>query len=167
MRHFDEPPLFAAEVTPHRSLGGKGFLAVMLTFGGASAALGLFFALSGAWPIAGFLGLDVALVYCALQVNFRRAAAREHVLVTHSALNVRRVSHRGEQAEVTLNPLWVKLHREVDPDYGTQRLLLVSRGQSVPVAQCLSPHEKDSFADALSAAIGEAKRGPTRTAFKE
>lgn len=167
MRHLEEPPLFAAEVTPHRSLGGRGFLAVMLTLGGASAALGLFFALSGAWPIAGFLGLDVALVYCAFQVNFRRAAARELVLVTHSALNVRRVSHKGEQAEVTLNPLWVKLHREVDPDYGTQRLVLVSRGQSVPIAQCLSPHEKDSFADALSAAIGEAKRGPTRTAFKE
>lgn len=167
MRDAQEPTLFAADVTPHRSLGGVGFVAVMAALGGASLVLALIFLAAGAWPVAAFLGLDVVLVYFALKVNFRRAAAREEVEVTPSALNVRRISHRGELAEFTLNPLWVKLHREVDPDFGTQRLLLVSRGRSHPIAQCLSPEEKDSFADALSAAIGEAKRGPTRTRFKE
>lgn len=160
-----EPTLFAADVTPHRSLDGAGFLAVMLLLGGASLVLGLIFLLSGAWPIVGFLGLVVALVYVAFSVNFRRAAACEQVWVTPSTLNVRRISHKGELAEFTLNPLWVRLHREVDPDYGTRGLVLVSRGKSHPIAQCLSPDEKDSFADALSAAIGEAKRGPTRTIF--
>jgi len=33
----------------------------------------------------------------------------------------------------------------------------------VAIANFLSPGEKESFADALAAAIGEAKRGPTRT----
>jgi uncharacterized membrane protein len=167
VRSAYEPTLFAADVTPHRSLGGVGFLAFMLALGGASLVLGLIFLLAGAWPVAGFLGLDVLLVYFAFCVNFRRAAAREQVLVTPSTLNVRRISHKGELAEFTLNPLWVKLHREVDPDYGTQRLVLVSQGMRHPIAQCLSPEEKDSFADALSAAIGEAKRGPTRTLFEE
>ena len=162
-----EPTLFAADVTPHRSLGGAGFLAVMLALGGASLVLGVIFLIAGAWPVAGFLGLDVVLVYAAFHVNFRRAAEHEQVLVTPSALNVRRISHKGEFAEFTLNPLWVKLHREVDPDFGTQELVLVSQGRRHPIAQCLSPEEKDSFADALSAAIGEAKRGPTRTRFEE
>jgi uncharacterized membrane protein len=160
-----EPTIFAADVTPHRSLDGVGFLAVMLVLGGASFVLGLIFLLSGAWPIIGFLGLVVVLVYVAFAVNFRRAAACEQVWVTPSTLNVRRISHTGKLAEFTLNPLWVRLHREVDPDFGTRRLILVSRGMSHPIAQCLSPEEKDSFADALSAAIGEAKRGPTRTRF--
>jgi uncharacterized membrane protein len=137
----------------------------MLVLGGASFVLGLIFLLFGAWPIVGFLGLVVVLVYVAFAVNFRRAAACEQVWVTPSTLNVRRISHTGELAEFTLNPLWVRLQREVDPDFGTQRLVLLSRGRSHPVAQCLSPAEKDSFADALSAAIGEAKRGPTRTIF--
>ncbi|MEZ5890252.1 MAG: DUF2244 domain-containing protein [Xanthobacteraceae bacterium] len=165
MYSAQEPTLFAADVTPHRSLDGVGFLAVMLVLGGASLVLGLIFLLSGAWPIIGFLGLVVVLVYVAFAVNFRRAAACEQVWVTPSTLNVRRISHTGELAEFTLNPLWVRLHREVDPDFGTRRLVLVSRGKSHPVAQFLSPEEKDSFADALSAAIGEAKRGPTRTRF--
>ena len=165
MYRADESTIFAADVTPHRSLDGAGFLAVMLVLGGASLVLGLIFILSGAWPIVGFLGLVVLLVYVAFAVNFRRAAACEQVWVTPSTLNVRRISHKGELAEFTLNPLWVRLHREVDPDFGTRRLILVSRGKSHPIAQFLSPEEKDSFADALSAAIGEAKRGPTRATF--
>ena len=72
---------------------------------------------------------------------------------------------QGSWRNFTLRPLWVRLHREVDPDYGTRALVLVSRGKSHRIAQCLSPDEKDSFADALSAATGEAKRGPTRTTF--
>lgn len=165
MYSAQEPTIFAADVTPHRSLDGAGFLAVMLVLGGASLVLGLIFILSGAWPIIGFLGLVVVLVYVAFAVNFRRAAACEQVWVTPSTLNVRRISHTGELAEFTLNPLWVRLRREVDPDFGTRRLILVSRGKSHPIAHYLSPEEKDSFADALSAAIGEAKRGPTRTTF--
>ena len=42
------------------------------------------------------------------------------------------------------------------------RLLLVSRGKKLAVGSFLGPDEKESFADALAAAIGEAKRGPTR-----
>ena len=162
-----EPTLFAADVTPHRSLDGFGFLAFMLILGGASLVLAVIFLAAGAWPIVAFLGLDVVLVYFAFQVNFRRAAAREQVLVTPSTLSVRRISHKGTFAEFTLNPLWVRLHREVDPDFGTQRLVLVSHGRRHPIAQDLSPAEKDSFAAALSFALGEARRGPTRTRFDE
>ena len=167
VRSAYEPTIFAADVTPHRSLDSLGFLAVMLTFGGASLVLAVIFMATGAWPIVAFLGLDVVLVYFAFQVNFRRAGAREQVLVTPSTLSVRRISHKGEFAEFTLNPLWVRLHREVDPDFGTQRLVLVSHGRRHPIAQDLSPEEKESFAAALSAALGEARRGPTRARFDE
>ena len=77
---------------------------------------------------------------------------------------MRRVSHRGEVAEWTLNPLWTQLDRETHEEFGLLQLFLVSRGRRLPVAGFLSPKEKESFAAALSAALGEAKRGPTRTA---
>ena len=44
-----------------------------------------------------------------------------------------------------------------------QLLFLVTRGRKLPIAGFLSPPERESFAKALAAAIGEAKRGPTRT----
>jgi uncharacterized membrane protein len=159
-----EPTLFSAIITPHRSLSGKGFLAVMALVGGLSFIGGMFFFWLGAWPVIGFLGLDVALVYWAFRANYRAAAAFEEVTVTPSELRLRRVSHRGEVAEWTLNPLWTKLDREKHEEFGLLKLFLVSRGRRLPVAGFLSPKEKESFAAALSAALGEARRGPTRAA---
>jgi uncharacterized membrane protein len=161
--HGPEPTLFSAIITPHRSLTATGFLVVMALVGGFSFIGGLVFFLLGAWPVVGFFGLDVLLVYWAFRVNYRAAAAFEEVTVTPSELRVRRVSHRGEVSEWTLNPLWTQLARDTHEEFGVQHLFLVTRGRKLPVAGFLSPKERESFAAALSLALGEAKRGPTRT----
>jgi uncharacterized membrane protein len=158
-----EPTLFSAILTPHRSLSATGFLILMAAIGILSFAAGVTFLLMGAWPVFGFFGLDVLLVYLAFRINYRAATAFEQVSVTPSELKVRKVTHRGQVTEWTLNPLWVQLDRETHEEFGVQRLFLVSRGRRFPIAGFLSPDEKASFAVALSAAIGEAKRGPTRT----
>jgi uncharacterized membrane protein len=159
----DEPTIFSAVLTPHRSLSRKGFLWLMLVLSAISFATGMVFLLAGAWPVFGFCGLDVLLVYWAFQVSFRRAKAYEQVTVTPSELTVRKVSHRGRISEWTLNPLWVRLDRVVHAEFGIERLFLVSHGRQLPIAAFLGPQEKESFAHALAAALGEAKRGPTRT----
>jgi uncharacterized membrane protein len=158
-----EPTLFSAILTPHRSLSVTGFLILMAAVGSLSFAAGVTFLLMGAWPVFGFFGLDVLLVYLAFRINYRAATAFERVSVTPSELKVRKVTHRGQVTEWTLNPLWVQLDRETHGEFGVQRLFLVSRGRRFPIATFLSPDEKASFATALGAAIGEAKRGPTRT----
>ncbi|HLH88111.1 MAG TPA: DUF2244 domain-containing protein [Xanthobacteraceae bacterium] len=160
-----EPTLFSAIITPHRSLSGMGFLILMSAVGGASFAAGMMFLIMGAWPVFGFFGLDVLLIYWAFRLNYRRARAYEEVMVTPSELRVRKVSHRGQVAEWSLNPLWVRIDRDSHEEFGIERLFLVSRGRRLPIAGFLSPPEKESFAAALGAAIGEAKRGPTRTVF--
>src|ERR1700675_389516 len=124
-----EPTLFSAIITPHRSLSGRGFVLVMALVGGLSFIGGMFFFLLGAWPVVGFLGLDVLLVYWAFRANYRAAAAFEEVTVTASELKVRKVSHRGKVSEWTLNPVWVKLDRETHEEFGIERLFLVSGGQ--------------------------------------
>src|SRR6202162_53769 len=158
-----EPTLFSAIVTPHRSLSRVGFVIVMMALGGLSFVAGTVFLLMGAWPVFGFFGLDVRLVYWAFRANYRAAAAYEEVTVTASELKVRKVSHRGKVSEWTLNPVWVKLDRETHEEFGLEHLLVVSRGRRLPVASFLGPQEKESFAAALATAIGEAKRGPTQT----
>ena len=160
-----EPTLFSAIITPHRSLSGTGFLILMTAFGVVSFAAGMMFLLMGAWPVFGFFGLDVLLIYWAFKANYRTARAYEEVMVTASELRVRKVSPRGKVAEWSLNPLWVRLDRDSHEEFGIERLFLVSRGRKLPIGGCLSPPEKESFAAALGAAIGEAKRGPTRTVF--
>ena len=160
-----EPTIFSAVLTPHRSLSRKGFLILMTVLGLISFATGTAFLLAGAWPVFGFCGLDVLLIYFAFRLSYRRAKAYEQVTVTPSELTVRQVSHHGRINEWTLNPLWVKLDRVVHAEFGIERLFLVSHGRRLAIAGFLGPQEKESFALALSAALGEAKRGPTRTLF--
>ena len=161
-----EPAIFSAIITPHRSLGATGFAVLMACFGAVSFACGMAFLLMGAWPVFGFCGLEVLLVYLAFRANFRAARAYEEVTVTPSELTVRKISHRGGVREWTLNPLWVRLDRIVHEEFGIERLFLVSHGRRLPIAAALGPDEKASFASALASALGEARRGPTRTVLE-
>ena len=156
-----EPVLFSVRLTPHRSLNRTGFVLVMTFLSVISFATGVAFLIMGAWPVFGFLGLDVLAIYIAFKINFGRARAREEITVTPSELRVRRVSHRGHVVEWVLNPLWVRLDEIVHDEFGTERIYLVSRGRRVSVGSFLGAEEKASFAKALRAGLIAAKRGPT------
>ena len=160
-----EPTLFYAVITPHRSLNNIGFVVLMIIFGMASFFAGIAFLMMGAWPVFGFFGLDVLLLFIAFRINYRRAAAFEEVTVTPSALTVRKVSHNGRAREWSLNPLWARLEKDEHEEYGIARLFLVSRGKQLTIASFLGPGEKADFAEALGRALGDAKRGPVRTAI--
>jgi uncharacterized membrane protein len=145
--HFDpdaaEPELFSALLTPYRSLNRTGFVVLMAFLSVVSFVAGVAFLMMGAWPVFGFFGLDVLVIYS----------------VTPSELRVRRVSHRGHVAEWVLNPLWVRLDQQVDDAYGVERLYLVSKGHHLSIGRFLGPDEKASFAKALNAALLAARRG--------
>jgi uncharacterized membrane protein len=160
-----EPTIFSATLTPHRSLGRVGFLILMVLFGGISFVTGMLFLVIGAWPVFGFFGLDVLLLYWAFRLNYRHADAYEQVTVTPSTLKVRKVSHLGRAREWVLNPLWVRLDKIELEEFGIDRLFLISRGRKLTIASFLGPDEKASFARELGNALSEARRGPTRTAF--
>ena len=117
----------------------------MLCIGGLSFISGMTFLLRGAWPVFGFFGLDVLLVYWAFRANFRSARAYEEVTVTASELTVRKVSHRGGVREWTLNPVWVRLERIVHEEFGVERLFLVSRGQRLGIAGFFGPGGKSKL----------------------
>ena len=156
-----QPKLFSALLTPHRSLSRTGFVVLIAFLSVVSFAAGLAFLLMGAWPVLGFFGLDVLVIWWAFRVNFRRGNASEEITITPSELRVRRVSHRGHVVEWVLNPLWVRLDQKTHAEFGIERLYLVSKGRHVSIGSFLGPDEKASFAKALLAALQSAKRGIT------
>lgn len=156
-----QPELFSALLTPHRSLDRTGFLVLMGFVCAVSFVAGMVFLMLGAWPVLGFFGLDALAIWWAFRINNRTARASEEITVTPSELRVRRTSHRGHVVEWVLNPLWVRLDRTEDPEFGIERLYLVSRGRRVSIGSFLGPDEKASFAKALLAALNAARRGPT------
>jgi len=151
-------PIFAATLSPYRSLTPRGFLIVMAIVSVISFAAGYAFYRIGAWPVVGFCGLDVLAVYAAFRINYRAARAFEVIEVRPHAIVVRKVSARGRATEFRFNPNWVRLELTRSEDEGVIRICLFSRGQGVPVGDFLNPEDRTSFATAFMAAIGAARR---------
>ena len=106
MAMVDRPGRIFLDVvlTPHRSLGPRGFLIVMALLAGVSFISGIVFVSIGAWPVFGFFGLDVALVYLAFRVNYRDGRAFEALTLTEEAFTIRRVSAKGREQRISLEP---------------------------------------------------------------
>jgi len=155
---FNEPILFAAKLAPYRSLPPAGFIALMTVLAGASFAAGIAFLMMGAWPVFGFLGLDVVLVWWAFRVNYREARAFEEISVTPNLIQVRQVSARGKAREATFNPRWVRLETTRDEISGITRVALISRGVPLVIGAFLPPLCKEELANSLAAALATAKR---------
>jgi uncharacterized membrane protein len=144
---------FRAVLAPHRSLSPRGFFILMAILGGVSFAMGLAFAFIGAWPVLGFFGLDVAIVYLAFKLNYRAARATETVEVTRDDLIITRTDARGRTRSVTrLNSTWAKLEEQEAPD-GTVALSLALHGRRYGIGRHLNSDERRSFASALRAAL--------------
>ena len=144
---------FHAVLLPHRSLSQPGFLIVMGVLGAVSFVAGIAFTLIGAWPVFGFFGLDVALVYIAFKLNYRAARATETIDVTRDDMTITQVSANGKQRRVTrMNPTWTRLETREWPD-GSVDLALTTHGRSTPIARHLGSEERRGFAIALRAAL--------------
>ena len=144
---------FDAVLHPHRSLSPRGFLILMTVLSAVALSLGLRFFLVGAWPVMGFMGVDVLAVYIAFKINYRRARLFETVQLTDDRLTVRRVAPNGEEREWQFMPSWVKVRMD-DPPGAKSPLTLSSHGKALEIGSFLTPEERLEVAHALRSALG-------------
>jgi uncharacterized membrane protein len=146
-----------AQLRPNRSLSVNGFRIVMLSMAAMSFFAGLGFLSIGAWPVIGFFGLDVVLIYLAFKVNFKSGEReRETIRVTAEEVAISRTCYRGQTAWWQVSPAFARVHVEQLNDYEAA-VRLTAGGTSVPLATCLSPPERLAFADALKTALDRAR----------
>jgi uncharacterized membrane protein len=149
---------FRAILHPHRSLGPRGFLVLMSAIGLVSFVTGTAFLLMGAWPVMGFFGLDVALIYIAFKLNYRAGRAYELVELTPDRLTVTRVQPSGARKSYEFNPYWVRVRLAQQVD-GRTFLRLASHGQEFEFGRFLNDDERRDFAQALEGALSLARSG--------
>jgi len=154
-----EPGAFRALLTPHRSLGPGGFLLLMVALAAVSFVTGMVFLMAGAWPVMGFLGLDVALVYLAFRLNYRSGRLYETVELTPARLTVTRVHPSGRREQFECNPYWARVSLREWPD-GRTDLRILAQGREHAFARFLTDAERRDFAAALRGALLEARGGP-------
>lgn len=143
---------FRAVLHPHRSLSPRGFLILMAAVGGVSFITGLVFLIMGAWPVMGFFGLDVALVYVAFKLNYRSGQAHEIVELTRDLLSVTRVTPAGASQRFEFNPYWARVRLSQAPD-GRTDLKITSHGKDFSFGRLLNDDERREFAGVLQQAL--------------
>ena len=154
-----EEPVFDALLTPHRSLGRTGFLVVMGICAFVWLSSGVFFLSKGAWPVFGFFGLDVILLWLAFKWNYRAARAREEVRLWRHDMLIRKIAPSGRAEEHRFNPFWTRFLVSRHDEIGVTDMNVVGEGRNVSIGSFLNPDDRDSFAKAFSAALATAKRG--------
>jgi uncharacterized membrane protein len=163
----DEPILMDAVVYPHRSLSRSGFLVLMGLICACSFTIGMLFFMVGAWPVIGFLGLDVLVVYIAFRLNYRAARAYEVLHLTRSRFEITKVDPRGRGRRAAFEPTWLAVDMD-DPPHRRSKLILRSHGKRLEIGGFLTPAEKLDLARAIRRALDAARapvfEGPDPTA---
>lgn len=152
----NEQGAFRAILHPHRSLGPTGFLILMTAIGLVSFMTGMVFLLMGAWPVFGFFGLDVALVFVAFKLNYRSGRLYETVELTPSTLTVTRIHPSGKRESFDFNPYWVRVRLAEGPQ-GLTDLRLASHGRELSFGRFLTDDERRDFSNALTGALSQAR----------
>lgn len=144
--------LFERVLLPHRSLPPRAFCLLMLVLGIISLGVGISFVSIGAWPVCGFFGLDVALLYLAFRHNYKSARQRETLCLSARALTVERVGVHGERRLWRFQPFWLRVVLEERTDQ-SNRLVLTSHGRSLVIGDFVPPPLRRELAQTLSEAL--------------
>ncbi|MBP5859108.1 DUF2244 domain-containing protein [Marivibrio halodurans] len=157
----DECEVFLdATLSPHRSLSPEGFLALMVAIAGCGFLIGFAFFLAGAWPVAGFCGLEILLVYIAFKLNYRESRRREHLRLTRpGGLRIERVAPDGAIRSETIEPTWLRVEI-ADPPRPDSPLRLTSHGRTTVIGGFLGAAERVEFAHALRRALAAYRAAP-------
>jgi uncharacterized membrane protein len=151
-------PLYAALLTPHRAMTPNGIRWVVAFMACLASVPGLIFYAMGAWPVVGFLGLDVLALYWALSHSLKDGDAFEEVTLWADALDIRHVTARGKEFAATFNPFFVRFEVERDNEDRVVALHLRSRDRWIEIGRFLTPEDKARFAKDFSVALSRAKR---------
>ncbi|WP_421779792.1 DUF2244 domain-containing protein [Kiloniella litopenaei] len=148
--------LFNAVLRPNRSLSKKGFKVLMGFIFSIIFICSLGFFLAGAWPVLGFLGLDVALVYFAFRFSYRSGGQYELVQMTEDEMLVTTVNPWGQKRSFSFQPYWLQISLKEQDDENS--LILSSHGRSISLGRFLAPIERKELADKLVSVLNRLKQ---------
>ena len=156
LRMEKDPILFDETLRPSPPMDSRTLLVILAVVASFNIAFALSFILRGAWPIAPFMGLDVALLAWAFRASTIAARRFEHVTLTPSLLRIEKHPAKGAATRAEFNPYWVRVDLQRPTEF-SNRLFLRSHGKSLQLGAFLAPATRESFAQALKSALSAAK----------
>ncbi|HWA36624.1 MAG TPA: DUF2244 domain-containing protein [Burkholderiales bacterium] len=139
---------FSLTLKRNCSISPAGLLGVFAALSLASSAIGIGFAIAGAWPVLPFVGLEIAALGAAFVLYARRAGDYERIELARGRLTIEVVeSERQVQYELDARRARVVLERNTG--YGA-RVLVREAGKEVEIGRHLDALSRIEFAGELS-----------------
>ena len=145
-------PQFEALIVPHRSLSARALGVLLCALALLCCATTGVMVWRGAWPVAGFTGVELLLAALLFRHNARGVREAELLLLSDSGLRIIRTDAKGRRRERLLPPTWLAV-RLTDRPGRVPMLTLVARDHIEEVGRCLGEVEKRDLAAALDAAL--------------
>ena len=144
--------LYEISLYPYRSLNKTDFFILMFALGLISFIAGIIFMLKGAWPVFGFFGLDVLLVYIFFKINFRSGKKKEILILTKNQLIIEFYNSKKISKTYYLDAHWLqirlsKLKNEMS------KLKISSKNKSIIIGSFLRYQEKIDVVKSLKKAL--------------
>ena len=140
--------LYKITLYPYRSLNKLGFFLLMFVLALFSFIAGIIFMLKGAWPVFGFFGLDVLLVYIFFKINFKSGKKKERILLTSNQLIIEFYESQKIVKSCFLNPNWLKINL-VQLKNQTSKLQISSINKAIIIGSFLRYQEKKKVIELL------------------
>ncbi len=118
-----------------------------------SFVYGVLFLRLGAWPVFGFLVLDILLVYVAFRLNFRAGQQQENIRLAEDMFTITRISPNGASVVEEFQAYWARVR------IAGGHLWVTSRGESSEIGNFLGEDEKEEVCNVLTAALATYRSG--------
>lgn len=123
------------------SLSANGNLAFFLAAAAISGLIAGAFCFFGAWPVIPFTGLELMVLWWALQRNKKHAGDFERITLEPGRLCIE-TRDGALTRKHELNPYWARVHVPREDGGNIHRLLIRSHGKMIEVGNLLTKEEK-------------------------
>lgn len=148
-----------AVITPPQSLSSRGLSRLMIAFGVVACCFSLAFLIIGAYPVVGFFGAEILLLFFLMRNRVKGQGPSTRILVTTEEVAVRRTSPGRRETLQTLPAYWARVDHE-STRRGPDALRIAARDRYIAVGEHLNEDEQLSLAARLRAALSDARRTP-------
>ena len=148
----DDPPAFEAVLYPNQPPPARNLVILLAAVFGVAIGVSIGFFLAGAWPVVGFIGVELLLLAVCLVWARRMATYAEHIRLDDTGLHIETTTGRRTLRRWRFEPYWVRVRLdEVRP--GEPALRLTAQGRTLTIGRFLKPEERSDVAAALEQAL--------------
>ena len=137
--------LIKFRLEPSKSLKPEGANLVLVILGSFGLVISASFMVFGAWPVFGFMALDVLLIYIAFQAQYRRSDRGQEITISNDKIEIKYFKRGVCVRTILLNKYWAKLEH-FNPFNRQSKLMFSSHGKFSEIGEFLSLKEKQKLA---------------------